>query len=69
MELLEEAAHSFIIRLWLEERDEASRQATWRGLITHVPTNKRAYVSTLAEIHAFIAAYLREMGVEAASVE
>jgi hypothetical protein len=77
---------SFLIRLWIEEPATESRNATWRGHITHVApegaqanvrvTNfsaggpvaftpgERRYVQDLTEINQFLAAFLREMGVD-----
>lgn len=54
----EEQLHSFIIRLWLEERDEGRGQGIWRGLITHVSSGTQRHFKELSEIVAFIGAYL-----------
>jgi hypothetical protein len=61
MEAPESNLHSFIVRLWLEETDEETGRAVWRGYITHVPSGTRRYLTDLSEIAAFIAPYL---GVE-----
>ena len=50
--------HSFIVRLWLEETEEETERAVWRGHITHVPSGTRRYLKDLSEIAAFIAPYL-----------
>lgn len=63
-DLYENNTHPFIVKIWLEETAEEAGQATWRGHITHVPTGKRCYMQHLDEIVAFIADFLREMGVE-----
>lgn len=56
--------HSFIIKIWLEETEEESGRAVWRGHITHVPSGERRYVQRLEDIPAFIAYYLKQMGVK-----
>ena len=61
-ELLELSTHSFIVKIWLEEADEADR-VKWRGHITHVPDGKRRYLNSLSDITAFIQSYLETMGV------
>lgn len=50
--------HSFIVRLWREETDEAAGPTVWRGHITHVPSGTRRYLTDLRDIAAFIAPYL-----------
>jgi hypothetical protein len=64
LDFLEPYAHSFIVKVWLEETVEEARQAKWRGHITHVPDGKRRYLQDLHEITAFIAPYLQGMGVK-----
>jgi hypothetical protein len=55
--------HSFIVKIWLEDRDENTHQTTWRGHITHVPSGERRYISTLEGIIEFILPHLKKMGV------
>lgn len=64
MDLPEPNTHSFIIKVWLEETAEEAGQATWRGRITHVPSEERRYLQDLDDITAFIAFYLKGMGVK-----
>jgi hypothetical protein len=56
-------AHSFIVKVWLEEGAKAG-QVTWCGHITHVPSGERRYLRDLDDITTFIAAYLERMGVK-----
>ena len=63
MELLEPNTHSFIVKVWLEETAEEAGRTTWRGHVTHVPSGERRYVQNLDDIVAFIAPYLKGMGV------
>jgi len=55
--------HSFIIKVWLEERSDQRERPAWRGRITHVPGGERQYLQDLREIARFIAPYLEKMGV------
>lgn len=54
--------HSFIVKIWLEEAEDESGLAKWRGHVTHVASQKRCYVETLAGISSFIRGYLLGMG-------
>ena len=51
--------HSFVIRVWLEETDTDTREAVWRGHITHIPGDERKYLKDLSEIPTFIEGYLK----------
>ncbi len=63
----ESNTQSFIIKVWLEETVEETGRVIWRGHITHVPSGQRRYVQNMDEIRAFIASFLKEMGVEFSS--
>ena len=56
-------SHSFIIKIWLEESLEEADEATWRGHITHVPSQERRYLQTLDDVVDFIGPYLDRIGV------
>ncbi len=56
-------AHSFIVKVWLEEEANQGERTTWRGRITHVPGGERHYLQNLNEVARFIAPYLGAMGV------
>jgi hypothetical protein len=64
MESLENTSHPFLVRIWLEETALESRPASWRGHITHVPSGKRLYLTSLDDIKAFIFPYLDDMGIQ-----
>jgi hypothetical protein len=49
----ESNVHSFIVKLWLEER-------VWHGQITHVPSGERRYLKDLRDIVTFIKPYIDE---------
>ena len=55
---------SFVVRIWLEETAAEAGRVTWRGHITQVPSGERRYLKDLDGVTAFIATYLRRMGVQ-----
>jgi hypothetical protein len=55
---LEFRTHTFVLRLWLEERQPAGQSPHWRGHITHVMSGQRHYFQDLAAAFAFIEAYI-----------
>lgn len=61
--MYEADTHPFIVKIWAEETAEEAGQATWRGHITHIPSGKRQYITSLDDIAVFISPYLEEMGV------
>lgn len=63
MPVWDSKTHSFIVKIWLEETVEEAGTPTWRGHVTHVGDEERRYLESLDEIPAFIAPYLKEMGV------
>jgi hypothetical protein len=56
------SAHSFIIKLWIEESVCEERVTTWRGHITHVPGGERRYLRSLDDIQTFITSFLAAAG-------
>lgn len=64
MDEMESATHSFIIRIWVEERSEEAGQGIWRGSITQVSSGRRRYLNNLEEIADFIIPCLQEMGMK-----
>ena len=64
MSLYESSTHSFIVKIWLEERTNESEPLIWRGHITHVPSGQRRYLRNLDEVTNFIALFLQGMGVQ-----
>jgi hypothetical protein len=46
--------HVFIVRIWLEPREIAGAVVEWRGMIEHLPTQERRYLTDLAAIAPFI---------------
>ena len=54
--------HSFVVRVWLEEKQTNPRLVIWRGQITYVNNGDRHYFDDINEIPAFIAPHLKEAG-------
>ena len=53
-----ETAHTFIARFWLEPREIADAEPIWRGVVEHISSGQRKYITALEEINAFIAEHL-----------
>lgn len=64
MDQSEFGIHSFIVKIWLEETVEEAGQATWRGVITHIPGGEQRYVKDLEEVLDLIKFYLEKAGVQ-----
>ena len=54
---------SFIVKFWLEEPESVAPSKPWRGLITHVPSGERQYLSSPGDMFGFMAPYLKAMGM------
>jgi hypothetical protein len=54
----EPVAHSFIVRIWLEEGAEVERIAIWHAQVTHVPGGESRYFSDFDELVDFISSSL-----------
>jgi len=64
MDLIEFNTRSFIVKVWLEEANEATGRTRWRGHITHVADGERRYVEDFEDITDFIKRNLEDMGVK-----
>ena len=60
----EPEAHSFIVKIWLEQAASDGGKVRWRGSITQVPGGERQSVNDLTEIGELIAKHLRVLGVQ-----
>jgi hypothetical protein len=63
-DLVEFSTHSFVVKIWIEETPDESRNPLWRGHITHVPSGERRYLKSLNGLRAFVGPYLKLMGVK-----
>lgn len=63
MDSYEPDTHSFVVKIWLEEREAEDATPRWRGHITHVVSGERRYLKSLGELMGFVEGYLARMGV------
>ena len=57
------SAHSFIVKVWIEEEANTHGNPIWHGHITHVPGGEQRYLRNLGEIEDFVEPYLSTMCV------
>jgi len=57
------STQSFIVRFWVDAPADETGRVTWRGQITHVPSEQRRYLKDLEEVVDFIAPFLERLGV------
>lgn len=50
MTFFESEAHSFVLRIWLENRDNPDHAGEWRGWVDHVQSGRRYHFREFAEI-------------------
>lgn len=58
MARFDKEAHSFVIRIWRENREVAEATAEWRGWIKHTQSGQRHYFRDVDEIRHVVASYL-----------
>ena len=58
MTYFEADAHSFVLRIWRENREDPNGLAEWRGWIEHVQSEQRHYFRNLHDIPQLVAAYI-----------
>lgn len=56
--------HSFIVRIWLEERATKSSPPRWRGSLIHVLSGRRMYFDRLESLPQLIRPYVESMLAE-----
>ena len=61
MTYFEAEAHSFVMRIWRENRDEPEASAEWRGWIEHVQSAQRHYFRAVSEIPNIVSTYVTDM--------
>ncbi|PKN92464.1 MAG: hypothetical protein CVU44_15125 [Chloroflexi bacterium HGW-Chloroflexi-6] len=52
--MLKNIRHSFIVRIWVEPRENADEQTAWRGMVQHVVSGEQTYFQTFEEMVAFM---------------
>jgi hypothetical protein len=60
MTRFDKEAHSFVIRMWRENRDQPDAEGEWRGWIDHVQTGKRHYFRQVQTISRIVSGYVSE---------
>lgn len=50
--------HSFVIRIWKENRANPNNAAIWRGWIRHVQTDQKQYFQSSQKISQIVGEYL-----------
>jgi hypothetical protein len=58
MTYFEAEAHSFVMRIWQENRDDPDDTVEWRGWIEHVQSAQRHYFRSIGEIPHIVSAYV-----------
>ncbi len=56
--------HSFIVRIWLEERAAECACSVWRGSVTHVISGQRVHFCDIESLPSLIRPYLKAHSVE-----
>jgi len=58
MSRFEKEGHSFLIRLWKENRDNPMQADVWRGWVQHVQSNQKRHFNSTDDIPHIINGYL-----------
>ena len=61
---IEPNTHSFMLKLWLDDKAKETNGAIWRGHLTHIASSERRHFDSLHDVVALIAPYLEQMGVK-----
>ena len=64
LQFIEQDTHSFVIKLWLDEREDETGSVVWRGHITHVASRQRHYFDNVLAVNLFMMSYLQEMNIK-----
>jgi hypothetical protein len=63
MNSLEETSLSFIVRIWIEPREEGFTDLVWRGSIQDVMSGVCYYIDTLEQVTEHITNWIASMSV------
>lgn len=58
MSRFEKDGHSFLIRIWKENRDNPIERDEWRGWIQHVQSKHKKHFTSTEEISSIVSWYL-----------
>jgi hypothetical protein len=64
MDTFESRTHSFLIRVWVEERSTGVGPVLWHGQIIHVPTGKRLTLYRPDDVMTFLWPYFVDIGIQ-----
>jgi hypothetical protein len=56
--------HSFIVKVWLDDAEDATAPDKLHGHITHVPSGERHYLKDIDGITDFVVYHLKLVGVK-----
>jgi hypothetical protein len=59
MTFFEAEAHSFVLRIWRENRPDPEVPAEWRGWVDHVQSGSRTYFRDIAEIGRIVSGHIQ----------
>ena len=62
MKSANESTQAFIVRIWLEPREQKDAQPLWRGVIEHIDDRKSVYFIDLDQAVAYFASVIEAMG-------
>jgi hypothetical protein len=60
---IKEVTHSFIVRIWIEPREQKDAEPIWRGVIEDVEGDKPVYFDHLEKMNTYFAKYLKKIGI------
>lgn len=63
MKSIKEISHAFIVRIWIEPREQKEVEPIWRGVIEHVDGDEPVYFDHLDKINVYFAKYLEKIGI------
>ncbi len=61
MTRFEQDAHSFVIRVWQENQEDATEKVVWRGWVEYVPTGQRHYFQEPENLCKIMSIYLDKL--------
>jgi hypothetical protein len=61
---IKEITHAFIVRIWIEGREEKDAEPIWRGVIEDVEDDERVYFDHLGKMNTYFAKYLENIGIK-----
>jgi hypothetical protein len=61
---IKEITHAFIVRIWIEPREQKDAEPIWRGVIEHVEGDESVYFDHLDKMNIYFAKYLEKIGIK-----